>query len=91
MGSQAGFLIAGGYCGCGQKVLVIVLVTLGIGLSGFAYAGYVVNYLDIAGQFAGAAIGIGNTFTCIAGIAGPIIVGEITKSVRFDVCKYNKT
>lgn len=80
MGSQGGFLIAGGYCGCGQKALVIVFVTLGIGLSGFAYAGYVVNYLDIAGSYAGPAISIGNTFTCMAGIAGPIIVGMITHS-----------
>lgn len=81
MGGQAAFLVASGYCGCGQKTLVIVFVTLGIGVSGFAYAGYVVNYLDIAGQYAGSLIGIGNTLSCIAGIVGPILVGCITHAV----------
>lgn len=81
MGGQAAFLVASGYCGCGQKTLAIVFVTAGIGISGFAYAGYVVNYLDVGGHLAGPLVGIGNTITCIAGIIGPIIVGWVTHAV----------
>ncbi|CAG9540994.1 unnamed protein product [Cercopithifilaria johnstoni] len=78
LGSQAVFLIASGYCGCGQEILVIVFLTLGIGLSGIQYAGFVVNYLDIAPTFAGPILGIGNTLSCIAGIISPVLVGKLT-------------
>ncbi|KAK6101024.1 Major Facilitator Superfamily protein [Brugia malayi] len=78
LGSQAIFLIASGHCGCGQETLVIIFLTLGIGLSGVQYAGFVVNYLDIAPTFAGPLLGIGNTITCIAGIIGPLMVGKLT-------------
>uniref|UniRef100_A0A0R3RHV9 Sialin n=1 Tax=Elaeophora elaphi TaxID=1147741 RepID=A0A0R3RHV9_9BILA len=80
LGSQAVFLIASGYCGCGQETLVIIFLTLGIGLSGVQYAGFVVNYLDIAPTFAGPLLGIGNTITCIAGIIGPLLVGKLTST-----------
>ncbi|VDN02953.1 unnamed protein product [Thelazia callipaeda] len=78
LGSQALFLIASGYCGCGQDTLVITFLTLGIGLSGIQYAGFVVNYLDIAPTFAGPILGIGNTITCISGIIGPMMVSVLT-------------
>ncbi|VDK75170.1 unnamed protein product [Gongylonema pulchrum] len=78
MGSQATFLIASGYCGCGQDTLVIIFLTLGVGLSGIQYAGFVVNYLDIAPTFAGPILGIGNTISCIAGILCPLMVGKLT-------------
>uniref|UniRef100_A0A0M3IV29 MFS domain-containing protein n=1 Tax=Ascaris lumbricoides TaxID=6252 RepID=A0A0M3IV29_ASCLU len=64
LGSQAVFLVACGFCGCGQEHLVVVFLTLGIGISGVAYAGFVVNYLDIAPTFAGTILGIGNTISC---------------------------
>lgn len=78
LGSQAVFLIASGYCGCGQEALVIVFLTLGIGLSGVQYAGFVVNYLDIAPTFAGPILGVGNTLSCVAGILCPLLVGLLT-------------
>ncbi|KAM3724123.1 putative transporter slc-17.2 [Dirofilaria immitis] len=78
LGSQAIFLIASGHCGRGQETLVIIFLTLGIGLSGIQYAGFVVNYLDIAPTFAGPLLGIGNTITCLAGIIGPLMVGKLT-------------
>ncbi|EFO13273.2 major facilitator superfamily transporter, partial [Loa loa] len=83
LGSQAAFLIASGHCSCGQETLVITFLTLGIGLSGIQYAGFVVNYLDIAPTFAGPLLGIGNTITCIAGIIGPLMVGQLTPTVTF--------
>uniref|UniRef100_F1L297 Sialin n=1 Tax=Ascaris suum TaxID=6253 RepID=F1L297_ASCSU len=80
LGSQAVFLVACGFCGCGQEHLVVIFLTLGIGISGVAYAGFVVNYLDIAPTFAGTILGIGNTITCVAGILCPLIIGWLTPS-----------
>jgi MFS family permease len=78
LGCQALFLVLIGYCGCGQETLVIVLLTLSIGLSGVQYAGFVVNYLDIAPTFAGPILGIGNTLSCFAGIIAPLCMGWLT-------------
>uniref|UniRef100_A0A915PEA0 Major facilitator superfamily (MFS) profile domain-containing protein n=1 Tax=Setaria digitata TaxID=48799 RepID=A0A915PEA0_9BILA len=78
LGSQAIFLVASGYCGCGQETIVIIFLTLGMGLSGVQYAGFVVNYLDIAPSFAGPILGIGNTISCIAGVISPVMVGKLT-------------
>lgn len=49
------------------------------------YAGFVVNYLDIAPTFAGTILGIGNTISCIAGMIGPLMVGQLTPTVIFGV------
>lgn len=78
MVSQAAFLVGSSYCTCNQHTLVIVFMTLGIGLSGFSYAGYLVNYLDIAPAFAGPIFGISQTISSIAGIVAPLIVGWLT-------------
>ena len=64
LGGQAIFLVAIGYCKCGQELLVIVLLTLSVGISGLQYAGFVVNYLDICPAHAGTVLGIGNTLSC---------------------------
>jgi MFS family permease len=77
-GCQAIFLILIGYAKCGQEVLVVVLITLSIGLSGIQYAGFVVNYLDVAPTFAGPILGIGNTISCFAGILAPLTMGWLT-------------
>lgn len=78
LGFQALFLVLIGYCGCGQETLVIILLTLSIGISGIQYAGFVVNYLDIAPTFAGPILGIGNTLSCFAGIIAPLCMGWLT-------------
>uniref|UniRef100_A0A915PI03 Major facilitator superfamily (MFS) profile domain-containing protein n=1 Tax=Setaria digitata TaxID=48799 RepID=A0A915PI03_9BILA len=78
LGSQAIFLVASGYCGCGQDMLVTTFLTLGVGLSGIQYAGYMVNYLDIAPAFTGPILGIGNTIPAVGGIIGPMLVGQLT-------------
>uniref|UniRef100_A0A914C6I4 Major facilitator superfamily (MFS) profile domain-containing protein n=2 Tax=Acrobeloides nanus TaxID=290746 RepID=A0A914C6I4_9BILA len=78
LGFQALFLVLIGYCKCGQETLVIVLLTLSVGISGLQYAGFVVNYLDIAPTFAGPILGIGNTLSCCAGILAPLLMGWMT-------------
>lgn len=78
LGGQALLLVAIGYCSCGQNTLVILLLTLSIGISGFQYAGFVVNYLDIGPQYAGFTLGIGNTLSCLAGLISPILMGWLT-------------
>lgn len=81
MGSQAIFLVASGYCKCGQQVLVIIFLTIGIGISGVSYSGFLVNYLDIAPLYAGEIIAVGNTLSCLAGILCPLVAGWLTPSV----------
>ena len=61
---------------------VILLLTVSIGISGFQYAGFVVNYLDICPQFAGFVLGIGNTLSCLAGLVSPILMGWLTPTVK---------
>ncbi|TKR77023.1 hypothetical protein L596_018073 [Steinernema carpocapsae] len=78
LGAQAVFLVASGYCGCGQEVMVIVFLTLALSLSGAQYSGFIVNYLDIAPIHAGTILGIGNTLSCFAGILSPLVMGWMT-------------
>ncbi|MFH4979988.1 hypothetical protein AB6A40_006697 [Gnathostoma spinigerum] len=78
LGLQAVFLIASGYCKCGQDALLMFFLTLAVGLSGFLYAGIIVNYLDIAPSFAGTLVGLGNTISCVAGMFSPAVVGWLT-------------
>lgn len=75
---QATFLVLSGYCGCGQEVLVIVFLTVGMAISGLQYSGFVVNYLDIAPSFSGTIMGMGNTISCLAGIASPMVTSALT-------------
>uniref|UniRef100_A0A915ETH7 Major facilitator superfamily (MFS) profile domain-containing protein n=1 Tax=Ditylenchus dipsaci TaxID=166011 RepID=A0A915ETH7_9BILA len=75
---QALFLVLIGYCGCGQELLVIGLLIVSVGISGFQYAGFAVNYLDICPAYVGTVMGIGNTMSCIAGVFSPLIMGWLT-------------
>ncbi|CAK5019148.1 unnamed protein product [Meloidogyne enterolobii] len=77
-GGQALMLVAIGYCGCHQHNLVILLLILSTGISGFQYAGFVVNYMDICPELSGFVLGIGNTLSCLAGLLSPIIMGWLT-------------
>lgn len=62
-------------------MLVVALLTIGIGLSGFQYAAYVVNYMDIAPTFSGTILGIGNGLACFSGILAPYAMGLLTPNV----------
>ncbi|XP_065055793.1 sialin-like [Rhopilema esculentum] len=57
---------------------VIVLV-VGGGIEGLAWAGFAVNHLDIAPRYASILFGITNTSATIPGILSPLVVGYITQ------------
>uniref|UniRef100_A0A914HKG5 Major facilitator superfamily (MFS) profile domain-containing protein n=1 Tax=Globodera rostochiensis TaxID=31243 RepID=A0A914HKG5_GLORO len=78
LSGQAFFLLLISFCPCGYDKLVIALLTLSIGISGFQYSGFVINYLDIAPELAGFLLGLGNTVSCLAGFVGPMLMGWLT-------------
>jgi ACS family sodium-dependent inorganic phosphate cotransporter len=55
----------------------IACLTIAVGLNGFAWSGFSVNYLDVAPQHASVLMGLGNTFATLPGIVSPIISGYI--------------
>ncbi|VVC29086.1 Major facilitator superfamily,Major facilitator superfamily domain [Cinara cedri] len=57
----------------------IVCLTLAVGLGAFAWAGFSINPLDIAPQYASILLGISNTFATIPGIISPMLAGVIVK------------
>lgn len=52
-------------------------ITMAVGLGAFAWAGFSINHLDIAPQYASILMGFGNTFATIPGIVSPIITGYL--------------
>ncbi|KAG5898933.1 hypothetical protein JTB14_007968 [Gonioctena quinquepunctata] len=52
-------------------------LSMAVGLGAFAWAGFSINHLDIAPQYASILMGFGNTFATIPGIVSPIISGYI--------------
>ncbi|ELU10872.1 hypothetical protein CAPTEDRAFT_113983 [Capitella teleta] len=75
----AAFLIGVGYISCATPYVAIVLLTLGVGFSGFQYPGVMVNHVDVAPPFAGTLFGISNTLATLPGILAPYAIGVITK------------
>lgn len=72
---QLVFMVAAGYIM--KPVAACVCLTLAVGLGGFAWAGFSVNHLDIAPQYASIIMGISNTFATIPGIVSPGLTGVI--------------
>ena len=67
---------------CKHPYVGVALLVIGIAGIGCQYgAGFLVNYNDVCGKFAGMALGIGNTFASIPGILAPFFVGLVTKNV----------
>lgn len=60
-----------------SAVGTIICLTLAVGIGGFAWSGFGVNYLDIAPQHASIIMGVGNTVGTLPGIISPIITGYI--------------
>ncbi|RUS88339.1 hypothetical protein EGW08_003910 [Elysia chlorotica] len=61
-----------------DRDLIVTLLTLAVGFSGFTMAGYSVNHLDIAPSHAGILYAITNTIGTTSGFIGPAIVGVLT-------------
>lgn len=57
----------------------ITCISLSLGCGGFAWAGFSINHLDIAPQYAAILMGISNTIGTIPGIVSPAITGVIVK------------
>jgi hypothetical protein len=60
-------------------------------MSIYEYLGFMVNYNDIAGSFAGLVFGMANTFGTLGGIIAPYMVGYLTPNVCETILKYNKS
>ncbi|CAI9737167.1 sialinsialin-like [Octopus vulgaris] len=55
----------------------VTCITVGVGIGGFAWAGFSVNHLDIAPQYASILMGVSNTFATLPGIISPSITGHV--------------
>ncbi|CAG9768368.1 unnamed protein product [Ceutorhynchus assimilis] len=60
-----------------DKIGTVFCLTLAVGLGAFAWAGFSVNHLDIAPQYASVLMGLGNTIATLPGIISPILSGFI--------------
>ena len=74
------FLLLCGYFGNSVEWAIIFL-SLSVGCSGFAVAGFPVNNLDTAPKYAGILLGISNMIGTIPGFLGPQIAKLIAKKV----------
>ena len=74
-------MILCGYFGNSVE-LAIVFLSLSVGSSGFAVAGFPVNNLDIAPKYAGILLGIANMCGTIPGFLGPQIAKLIAEKVN---------
>lgn len=78
LGGVGAGLLGVGFIGC-QRVAAVCLLTVSIGLLGFAASGYSANTVDLAPKFAGNIISVTNTVATLPGIFGPMLVGYMTK------------
>ena len=75
--TSSAFIIVTSYVGC-DLTIVMVLLCLSVGLSGFGLAGFITNHVDIAPQYASILMGITNTIATLPGIFSPSLTGVIT-------------
>lgn len=67
---------------CATPYVGVALLIIGLASTGTGYgAGFMVNYNDIGGSFAGLTFGMSNTVGTIPGFIAPMIVGLITTHV----------
>ena len=73
------FPIAAGYVTSTDHTTAIIMMTLGVGLNGFADSGFLINHLDIAPAFASVLLGVTNTAGTMSGIISPTLTGFIVQ------------
>lgn len=62
-----------------SPTLLIGYLSVSIGLGGICWAGFSVNHLDLAPQYAGHLMGISNTLATLPGMVAPLIAGMIVQ------------
>jgi ACS family sodium-dependent inorganic phosphate cotransporter len=65
-----------------SALVATTLVTISLGGVSLGAAGYAVNHLDIAPQYAGILMGLSNTFAQLPGIVGVALTGFIVKATH---------
>lgn len=58
---------------------VVASLTVAVGFGGFAWAGFSVNHLDIAPQFASILMGLSNTMATLPGMISPLLTGHLVQ------------
>ncbi|XP_044732430.1 putative inorganic phosphate cotransporter isoform X2 [Chrysoperla carnea] len=71
------FIIWASYAGC-DRIMVVVLFTIGMGLMGAFYPGMKVNGLDLSPNYAGTVMAMVNGIGAFTGIITPYLVGLLT-------------
>lgn len=71
------FIVGASYAGC-DRMLVVGLFTVAMGLMGGFYPGMKVNALDLSPNYASILMAITNGIGAITGILGPLLVGFLT-------------
>lgn len=67
---------------CTNWLIAIIMLTIGTGAIGFSFSGFLVNHVDIAPAYAGALMGISNSFAAlISGFGAPYVIGILTPDV----------
>ena len=77
--AAAGLVIVG-YVGS-SKLNSVLYLSFSVGFSGMAMAGFNINHIDLAPQYAGILMGITNSVATIPGIIGPLIAKTIAHKV----------
>ena len=88
------FLVALAYLDHTQWILAIVLLTIGVAVSGSAYSGYLINHIDLAPKYAGTLFGISNCIAATSGFMTPYVAAVLTPNVSQIVnklCIFNVT
>lgn len=73
-------VLAASYAGC-NRVLVMVLFTIGMALMGFFYPSLKVNALDLSPNYAGTMMALVNGIGAISGIITPTLIGFLIPNV----------
>ncbi|GBM03538.1 Putative inorganic phosphate cotransporter [Araneus ventricosus] len=71
-------LVSVSLVGC-EPFTIVILLSLAMGLNGFAYSGFICTYVDMNPDFAGTLYGISNCLASFTGFLVPAFVGWIVQ------------